>query len=177
MTDEMTRDTGRNGGARRRAAAAAWMAALLTALGWVGAAAGAGAAAPGAGMADTGAAPPGATAGPRTSLAVAAPVVEVGAPGVPPVVTAVMALAPPHGFGAPVADGGLALQRGGAALPSSEMKLDGVVGNNAATNVVTGANIISDGAFSNASGLPMVIQNSGANVLIQNATIVNVQFQ
>ena len=27
------------------------------------------------------------------------------------------------------------------------------------------------------SGLPTVIQNSGSNVLIQNATIVNVQFQ
>lgn len=102
---------------------------------------------------------------------------EAGKLIVTPAVTAVLVLPPPHRFGSPLPDGGLARQRGGAALPSSEMKLDGAVGNNAATNVVTGANIISDGAFSNASGLPMVIQNSGANVLIQNATIVNVQFQ
>jgi hypothetical protein len=27
------------------------------------------------------------------------------------------------------------------------------------------------------SGIPVVIQNSGANVLIQNATIVNLQFK
>ncbi len=67
--------------------------------------------------------------------------------------------------------------RGGTDTPWSDMRLNGTVGNNAATNVTTGSNIISDGAFSNASGLPMVIQNSGANVLIQNATIVNVQFQ
>ena len=48
---------------------------------------------------------------------------------------------------------------------------------NSAVNVVTGANIVTEGSFSNASGLPMVIQNSGANVLIQNATIINVQFK
>lgn len=57
------------------------------------------------------------------------------------------------------------------------MGLSGTVGANTAVNVVTGANHITDGAFSNASGLPMVIQNSGANVLIQNATIVNVQIR
>jgi hypothetical protein len=67
--------------------------------------------------------------------------------------------------------------RGGSDRPWSDMKLNGAVSDNSATSVVTGANIISDGAFSNASGLPMVIQNSGANVLIQNATIVNVQIQ
>jgi hypothetical protein len=36
--------------------------------------------------------------------------------------------------------------------------------------------VIAGGSFSNASGLPTVIQNTGANVLIQNATIVNVRF-
>jgi hypothetical protein len=43
--------------------------------------------------------------------------------------------------------------------------------------VLTGNNTITEGSFSNASGLPMVIQNTGANVLIQNATIVNIQFK
>lgn len=77
----------------------------------------------------------------------------------------------------PIGDDRLAQLRGGTDTPWSDMKLNGTVGSNAATNVVTGANIITDGAFTNASGLPTVIQNSGANVLIQNATIVNVQFK
>ncbi len=76
-----------------------------------------------------------------------------------------------------VEDSRLADLRGGSETPWSNMRLNGTVGNNAATNVVTGANIITEGAFSNASGLPMVIQNSGANVLIQNATIVNLQIR
>ncbi len=101
-----------------------------------------------------------------------------------PTVTAVMRLpaqaaraAARAPFGTPVGAAGLASLRGGTLTPSSDMTLHGTVGQNVASNVVTGANIVSDGAFSNASGLPMVIQNSGANVLIQNATIVNVQFQ
>ena len=68
----------------------------------------------------------------------------------------------------------LATRRGGTDIVS-DMKLSGVVAGNRAINVISGANMISDGAFANASGLPVVIQNSGSNVLIQNATIVNVQ--
>ncbi|QGZ43367.1 hypothetical protein GO485_28165 [Pseudoduganella flava] len=75
----------------------------------------------------------------------------------------------------------LATLRGGTdtpwSAPWSDMKLNGTVDHNTASQIVTGANIVTDGAFSNASGLPMVIQNSGANVLIQSATIVNVQFR
>uniref|UniRef100_UPI00403EF70D hypothetical protein n=1 Tax=Massilia sp. METH4 TaxID=3123041 RepID=UPI00403EF70D len=80
----------------------------------------------------------------------------------------------PGALGA-LGDASLDALRGGAATPWSDMSLGGTVGGNTAVNVVTGTNQITDGAFSNASGLPMVIQNSGANVLIQNATIVNVQ--
>lgn len=71
----------------------------------------------------------------------------------------------------------LAQLRGGADPVWNDMKLNGTVGANAAQNVATGDNIIRDGAFANAAGLPTVIQNSGANVLIQNATIVNVQIR
>jgi hypothetical protein len=78
----------------------------------------------------------------------------------------------------PAADlGKLEQSRGGAAETKNDMKLDGVVTGNSATNVVTGANTIDSGAFSNMSGIPVVIQNSGANVLIQSATIINVQFK
>jgi len=77
----------------------------------------------------------------------------------------------------PAQDERLEQMRGGSDAPWSDMKLSGTVSNNSAVNVVTGSNIVTDSAFSNASGLPMVIQNSGANVLIQNATIVNVQIK
>jgi hypothetical protein len=77
----------------------------------------------------------------------------------------------------PAQDERLEQMRGGSDAPWSDMKLSGTVANNNAVNVVTGSNIVTDNAFSNASGLPMVIQNSGANVLIQNATIVNVQIK
>lgn len=67
-------------------------------------------------------------------------------------------------------------QRGGVDT-SNRNALSGSVHDNAATQVVTGSNTIAEGSFANASGLPTVIQNTGANVLIQNATIVNVQFK
>ncbi len=60
---------------------------------------------------------------------------------------------------------------------SNKNNLNGAVRDNYASHVVTGANTIADGSFSNSIGLPTVIQNSGANVLIQNSTIVNVQLR
>lgn len=74
----------------------------------------------------------------------------------------------------PVALSVLAASRGGTQV-FNEMNLNGVVADNQAINLTTGGNTIAEGAFANASGLPMVVQNSGNNVLIQNATIVNVQ--
>lgn len=67
--------------------------------------------------------------------------------------------------------------RGGADIITTEATLGGTVGNNTATNITTGMNVIDNGSFANASGLPVVIQNSGANVLIQNATVINLQLQ
>ncbi|WP_229506276.1 hypothetical protein [Massilia sp. BJB1822] len=78
---------------------------------------------------------------------------------------------------APLGEAQLSQLRGGSDAPWSEMKLNGAVSNNKAVQVLTGSNTITEGSFANASGLPMVIQNSGANVLIQNATIVNVQLK
>ena len=76
---------------------------------------------------------------------------------------------------ATLSDDELADERAGADLHASENNLSGDVRDNAATNVTTGANTITQGALSNASGIPMVIQNSGNNVLIQNSTILNLQ--
>jgi hypothetical protein len=73
------------------------------------------------------------------------------------------------------------LRGGSDALASdsiaSDTRLQGATTGNSATHVVTGHNVIQSGSFANAAGVPVVIQNSGANVLIQNATVVNLQFQ
>jgi hypothetical protein len=79
-------------------------------------------------------------------------------------------------LGKRVADQALAQQRGGADL-ASDAVLKGVVSDNQAVNVTTGGNLITGGAFAGASGVPVVIQNSGNNVLIQSSTIVNVQLK
>jgi len=68
----------------------------------------------------------------------------------------------------------LATKRGGAEVVN-DMLLKGTVADTRASNLTTGNNVIADGAFTGTVGLPMVIQNSGNGVLIQNATIVNVQ--
>ena len=80
-------------------------------------------------------------------------------------------------FGEPVSSSQLENFRGGFDLIKNDMQLNGTVANNAATNVLTGQNVITEGSFANASGFPMVIQNTGSNVLIQNATIIHIQFQ
>jgi hypothetical protein len=59
----------------------------------------------------------------------------------------------------------------------TEAVLGGTVGSNTAINTVSGNNVIDSGSFANAQGLPMVIQNSGSNVLIQNATVINLRLQ
>lgn len=123
------------------------------------------------------------------SAAVAGPELAVpardGAPAAAPVTGADKgagkpAQAPdPLGFG-PAADlGKLEHSRGGTDTfnTNNNANLSGVVTGNSAVNVVTGSNNIDAGSFANMQGIPVVIQNSGANVLIQNATIVNLQFK
>jgi hypothetical protein len=68
-------------------------------------------------------------------------------------------------------------ERGRADAVLNDTKLNGDVAQNSAVNVNTGSNTIDAGSFANMSGIPVVIQNSGANVLIQNATVINLQFQ
>jgi len=68
----------------------------------------------------------------------------------------------------------LAARRGGTEV-LNDMTLKGVVSDTRASNLSTGNNVIADGAFTGTVGLPMVIQNSGNGVLIQNATIINLQ--
>ena len=76
----------------------------------------------------------------------------------------------------PMAAAALAAKRGGDRV-FNDAQLKGVVADNQASNLTTGMNVISEGAFSGSAGLSTVIQNSGNNVLIQNSTIVNVQLK
>lgn len=80
-------------------------------------------------------------------------------------------------FGPPMASEQLDDLRGGSVQVNNDMQLSGVVAKNVAVDVASGSNFISSGSFANSSGFPMVVQNSGSNVLIQNATIINLQLQ
>ncbi|APW38669.1 hypothetical protein RD110_16885 [Rhodoferax koreense] len=78
-------------------------------------------------------------------------------------------------FARPVANSQLADLRGGTQNTHNDMTLSGTTADNSAYQVTTGSNAISTGSFANMSGIPVVIQNTGANVLIQNAVILNLQ--
>jgi len=79
-------------------------------------------------------------------------------------------------FDAPVSDTDLAQYRGGH-IETNTNNLDGQLYNNQAIANVTGSNFVTGSAFAGASGLSTIIQNSGNNVLIQNATILNLRVQ
>lgn len=103
-------------------------------------------------------------------------VADSSAPSATTVTTATTAAPAPSGFFARAVDtAALENYRGGDARVRSSMALTGTTADNTAQHVNTGSNAINTGAFANMSGLPVVIQNSGANVLIQNAVILNVQ--
>ena len=73
---------------------------------------------------------------------------------------------------------GLAEQRGGqddayANINDARAR----VSNTSLTNASTGNNTISEGSITNNSGLPVVVQNSGNGVVIQNTTILNLQLK
>lgn len=80
------------------------------------------------------------------------------------------------GFGQAVTAGTLQHFSGGGLVLNSQ-SLTGTVTGNTASQVSTGANSISGDAFSGATGIPTVVQNTGNNVLIQTGVIVNVQMK
>ena len=79
-------------------------------------------------------------------------------------------------FGTPLSDASLATYRGGheLALTFNIQDLNANLTDNVAAYNLTGSNTISGNAFAGTSGIPTVIQNSGNNVIVQNATILNV---
>jgi hypothetical protein len=93
----------------------------------------------------------------------------------PPRVT-VEAMLPP--LGRTLDEDRLDLQRGGqddtyANINEARARVNDV----SVTNAATGSNIISEGSITNNAGLPIVVQNSGNGVVIQNTTILNLQLK
>lgn len=81
-----------------------------------------------------------------------------------------------EGFGPALEPAALETCRGGDDSVANDVRIRGLVEGNSAQDIVSGNNTLGGDAFSNASGIATVIQNSGANVLIQNGMVVNVQF-
>lgn len=63
------------------------------------------------------------------------------------------------------------------AMQINDMKLNGQVAENALYSTTTGMNSISHDAFTNATGIATVIQNSGNQVVINNSLILNLYVQ
>lgn len=79
-------------------------------------------------------------------------------------------------WGKPISAAQLDTQRGGTdtgPLTINANILKAKLYDNAAIDNVTGNNAINGNAFAGASGLPIVIQNSGNNVIIQSGTVLN----
>ena len=80
---------------------------------------------------------------------------------------------------APVSDEALGAESGKAQLQLDKVvinseDLNGILQGNVATGTTNGNNTISGDAFSNSAGFMTAIQNTGNNVLIQDATIINI---
>lgn len=87
-------------------------------------------------------------------------------------------------FGEPVSSNTLATLSGGQNMQIdnidmlvNNMNVKSQVEKNVLYSTSTGANMLSNDAFSNANGISMVIQNSGNQVIINNALILNLRVQ
>lgn len=77
-----------------------------------------------------------------------------------------------------VSNDDLAHQRGGAGIGALNITdLEAALHHNSSRATISGDNTVSTGAFTNAGGMNTVIQNSGNNVIIQNATILNLDLR
>lgn len=79
-------------------------------------------------------------------------------------------------FEGALSDSALSEFRGGASITNIN-DLDAALYGNTALDSVTGGNFVTDGALAGSTGFATLIQNSGNNVLIQNALILNLQVQ
>jgi len=84
---------------------------------------------------------------------------------------------PPSSFGPATPSDQLQDMSGGSNTTNNvnAQTLNGTMSDTEAKGTFSGSNVVSGSAFGSSAGLPTVIQNSGNNVLIQNATIVNIR--
>jgi hypothetical protein len=81
-------------------------------------------------------------------------------------------------FGPPVGHETLEQRRAGESrLELNLQETNATLQGNKAVSTVSGANYITGGAFHAASGFPLAVQNTGNNVVIQNAFIINLDVQ
>lgn len=110
------------------------------------------------------------------AAALTLPATAAPTPAAPPTPAPAAPVAPQASpLGVAATDAQLDSARGGTDTTDIDTKLSGTVSGNSATNVNTGANIITNGSFANMAGIPIVVQNTGANVLIQSATVINLR--
>jgi hypothetical protein len=84
------------------------------------------------------------------------------------------------GFGSPVAESVLDTSRGGDGFDWTQVgwiQLDATLSGNVVHSSVNGANTVGDTALSGVSGIATIIQNSGNQVVIQNALVLNLSLQ
>lgn len=80
-------------------------------------------------------------------------------------------------LGPAVPESRMTVERGGHTTVNNTNQLEAALYDNQALANVTGSNTIATSAFSGMSGYATVVQNSGNNVIIQSATILNVKLQ
>lgn len=102
----------------------------------------------------------------------------------PPVMAKEIPLADAWDCGPPVSGATLDSLSGGQSLSIdtidmllNNMELKAEMKGNLLQNATTGMNGISDEAFAHASGISTVVQNSGNQVIINNALILNLQMK
>ena len=74
-------------------------------------------------------------------------------------------------------DGTTLSNSSGGTSVAQNTTLTGTLSNDSANHIASGDNVIAGNALAGEAGIPVVIQNSGSNVLIQNATVLNVEFK
>jgi hypothetical protein len=81
------------------------------------------------------------------------------------------------GLGKAMPSKALDAQRGGQGVVVNTNDLKAKMYDNRAIDNITGNNYISESAFSHSSGLPVAVQNTGNNVIIQNSFILNLEMK
>ena len=80
----------------------------------------------------------------------------------------------PVDFGAPVSPAALDEHRGGEShFELNLQETQATMFNTVAIDTHNGSNAIDGGAFAGATGFPLAVQNTGNNVIVQNAFIIN----